>query len=120
MAIDREPLNGSVELLARAMRQVFTDAVAQGVEPIVGEVACIRADLAGVKQDLAGVKEDVAGVKEDLASVKEDVAGVKEDMKDMEGRLNKRMDNLESNVQAQLAENRRQVAADVRRQLSRR
>lgn len=99
MAIDREPLNGSVELLARAMRQVFTDAVAQGVEPIAGEVACIRADLAGVK---------------------EDVAGVKEDMKDMEGRLNKRMDNLESNVQAQLAENRRQVAADVRRQLSRR
>lgn len=106
MAIDREPLNGSVELLAKAMRQVFTDAVAQGVEPIAGEVACIRADL--------------AGVKEDLASVKEDVAGVKEDMKDMEGRLNKRMDNLESNVQAQLAENRRQVAADVRRQLSRR
>ena len=106
MAIDREPLNGSVELLARAMRQVFTDAVAQGVEPIAGEVACIRADVAGVKQDLAGVKEDLAGVKED--------------MKDMEGRLNKRMDNLESNVQAQLAENRRQVAADVRRQLSRR
>ena len=113
MAIDREPLNGSVELLAKAMRQVFTDAVAQGVEPIAGEVACIRADLAGVKEDLAGVKEDLAGVKED-------VAGVKEDMKDMEGRLNKRMDNLESNVQAQLAENRRQVAADVRRQLSRR
>ena len=99
MAIDREPLNGSVELLAKAMRQVFTDAVAQGVEPIAGEVACIRADLAGVKEDLAGVKED---------------------MKDMEGRLSKRMDNLESNVQAQLAENRRQVAADVRRQLSRR
>lgn len=106
MAIDREPLNGSVELLAKAMRQVFTDAVAQGVGPIAGEVACIRADLAGVKQDLAGVKEDLAGVKED--------------MKDMEGRLSKRMDNLESNVQAQLAENRRQVAADVRSQLSRR
>ena len=106
MAIDREPLNGSVELLAKAMRQVFTDAVAQGVEPIAGEVACIRADM--------------VGVKEDLASVKEDLAGVKEDIKDMEGRLNKRMDNLESNVQAQLAGNRRQVAADVRRQLSRR
>lgn len=106
MANDREPLNGSVELLANAMRQVFTDAVAQGIEPIAGEVACIRTDL--------------ADVKEDLAEVKLEVAGVKEDMKNMEGRLNKRMDNLESNVQAQLAENRRQVAADVRRQLSQR
>ena len=94
MASNREPLNGSVELLARAMREVITDAVTQGIEPLSGQVACIREDLAGVKEDLAGVKDEVK------------VRGV-------------RMDNMESSVQAQLAEHRKQVAADIRRQLSR-
>ena len=115
MASNREPLNGSVELLARAMREVITDAVTQGIGPLSGQVACIREDLAGVKEDLAGVKEDLAEVKEDLAEVKEDLAGVKDEVKI----LGVRMDNMESNVQAQLAEHRKQVAADVRRQLSR-
>ena len=94
MASSREPLNGSVELLARAMREVITDAVTQGIEPLSGQVACIREDLSGVKEDLAGVKDEVK------------VVGV-------------RMDNMEANVQAQLAEHRKQVAADIRRQLSR-
>ena len=93
MASNREPLNGSVELLARAMREVITDAVTQGMGPLSGQVACIREDLAEVKEDLAGVKDEVK------------ILGV-------------RMDNMESNVQAQLAEHRKQVAADVRRQLS--
>lgn len=108
MESNREPLNGSVELLARAMREVITDAVTQGIGPLSGQVACIRDDLAGVKDDLAEVKEDLAGVKEDLAGVKDEVKV-----------LGVRMDNMESNVQAQLAEHRKQVAADMRRQLSR-
>lgn len=101
MASNKEPLNGSVELLARAMREVITDAVTQGMGPLSSQVACIREDLAGVKEDLAEVKEDLAGVKDEVK-----VLGV-------------RMDNMESNVQAQLAEHRKQVAADIRRQLSR-
>ena len=87
MANNKEPLNGSVELLARAMREVITDAVTQGIGPLSGQVACIREDLAGVKEEVK-------------------ILGV-------------RMDNMESNVQAQLAEHRKQVAADIRRQLSR-
>ena len=114
MESNREPLNGSVELLARAMREVITDAVTQGMGPLSGQVACIRQDLTGVKDDLAEVKEDLAAVKEDLAEVKEDLAGVKDEVKV----LGVRMDNMESNVQAQLAEHRKQVAADVRRQLN--
>ena len=94
MASNREPLNGSVELLARAMREVITDAVTQGMVPLSGQVACVREDLAEVKEDLAGVKDEVK------------ILGV-------------RMDNMESNVQAQLAEHRKQVAADIRRQLGR-
>ena len=94
MASNKEPLNGSVELLARAMREVITDAVTQGMGPLSSQVACIRQDLTGVRDDLAEVKDEVK------------VLGV-------------RMDNMESNVQAQLAEHRKQVAADIRRQLSR-
>ena len=94
MASNKEPLNGSVELLARAMREVITGAVTQGMGPLSSQVACIRQDLTGVRDDLAEVKDEVK------------VLGV-------------RMDNMESNVQAQLAEHRKQVAADIRRQLSR-
>ena len=107
MASNREPLNRSVELLARGMREVVTDAVTQGMGLLTGQVACIRDHLAGVKEDLAEVREDLAGVKEDLAGVKDEVKV-----------LGVRMDNMESNVQAQLAEHRKQIAANIRRQLS--
>ena len=68
----KSKLNGSVDLLAKAMRQVFTEAVKEGIVP------------------------------------------VRKDMEAMEGRLNDRMDTLDSNVQSQLAQHRKDVSADVR------
>ena len=55
-------LNGSLDTLAKAMRQVFTEAVQEGIEPI-------RKDVAGVKKDVAGIKKDVAGVKRDIKAL---------------------------------------------------
>ncbi|MDE0412106.1 MAG: hypothetical protein OXI37_07840 [Gammaproteobacteria bacterium] len=42
-------LNGSVGLLAKAMKQVFTEAVEGTVEPIHEELKGIKSDIKGVK-----------------------------------------------------------------------
>ncbi len=77
-------LNGSVELLAKAMRQVFMEAVQEGLAPIHKDMASIRSD-----------------------------------MEAMECRLNAKIDDglntTNQNVQAQLAQHRKDVASDVRR-----
>ena len=74
-----ERLNGSVNILADAMRQVFSEAVEGAVEPLHGEMRALRTD-----------------------------------MRDMEGRLNERIDTTNENVQSQLAQNRQDVANDVK------
>ena len=56
-------LNGSVDTLALAMRQVFTEAVEGAVEPLATEVKALRTD-----------------------------------MRDMEGRLNQRIDDVEGQI----------------------
>ena len=38
-------LNGSVNLLAKAMRQVFTEAVAEGVQPVKDAVEGLKQDV---------------------------------------------------------------------------
>ena len=38
-------LNGSVELLAKAMRQVFTEAVQEGLEPVRGDIEGLRKEV---------------------------------------------------------------------------
>ena len=67
-------LNGSVNILADAMRKVFTEAVQEGIKPV--------------------------GDKIDGLEI--------------------RMGNMESNVQAQLAQNRKDVAKDFKRELAKR
>ena len=68
-------LNGSVDLLAKAMRQVFTEAVQEGVQPI--------------KESVDGLKQDVDGLKQGL-------------------------ETTNNNVQAQLAQNRKDISEDVK------
>ena len=45
-------LNGSVDLLAQAMRKVFSEAVEAAVEPM-------HSDLKGIKGDIDGIKGDI-------------------------------------------------------------
>ena len=73
-----EQLNGSVDLLAKAMRQVFTEAVESAVQPLATEVKALRTEV-----------------------------------NDMEGRLNARIDTTNENMQAQFAQHRKDVAADM-------
>ncbi len=76
----KSKLNGSVDLLAKAMRQVFTEAVEEGLVP------------------------------------------VREDIKDIRGDIKKLSDGLDTtnqNMQAQFAQHRKDVSADVRQALRR-
>ena len=76
-------LNGSVDLLASAMRQVFSEAVSDAVKPI--------------HKDMQGIRKDVQDVRKDMVS--------------MEGRLNDRIDTTNKNVQAQLATQEEKISA---------
>ena len=48
----QDKLNGSVDLLAKAMRQVFVEAVQEGTAPL-------RKDVEGLKEDVSNLKTDV-------------------------------------------------------------
>ena len=94
-------LNGSVDLLAKAMRQVFTEAVQEGVQPI-------KESVDGLKQDVDGLKQDVGGLKQDVGGLKQDVGGLKQGL-----------ETTNNNVQAQLAQNRKDISKDVKGALDR-
>ncbi len=85
-------LNGSVELLAKAMRKVFVEAVQEGIEPLSKKFD----GLEGRFDKLGGRMDKLEGNVE---------------------KLDTRMSNMESNVQAQLAQNRKDIANDVRKAL---
>jgi uncharacterized protein YPO0396 len=74
-----DKLNGSVERLAVAMRDVFTEAVENAVEPLRSEM-----------RDM----EDRLNKRIDATN---------KNMRDMEDRLNKRIDTTNQNTQAQFA-----------------
>ena len=61
----KDKMNGSVDLLAKAMRQVFTEAVEGAVEPLHGAVKDIRADMKDIRENMA-TKEDVARLETDM------------------------------------------------------
>ena len=44
-------LNGSIDLLARAMRRVFTEAAKEGAEPVKNAVSSLNQDAGGGVQD---------------------------------------------------------------------
>lgn len=93
MASDKGGLNGSVNVLADAMRQVFTEAVEKTAEPLQNEMKAMRTDM----RDMEG-----------RLNKKIDAT---------EKRLNKRVDTTNENVQAQLAQHREDVRADIQEAL---
>lgn len=45
-------LNGSVDLLAQAMRSVFSEAVQGAVEPLAEQVKAVRTDVSELRSDM--------------------------------------------------------------------
>ena len=63
---DSEKLNGSVDLLAKAMRQVFKESVEAAVDPIATQVKALRTETHDLKADVAEVKQDVKRLDTDM------------------------------------------------------
>ena len=80
----KKGLNGSVDMLAGAMRQVFKEAVEGAVAPINDQVKALRTEVGDMRENMA--------TKADLAITNE-------------------------NVQAQLAQHREDVRADIQEAL---
>ena len=52
-------LNGSVDVLAKAMRRVFVEAVEEGTAPLRKDVADLKSDVEGLKGDVARLDTDM-------------------------------------------------------------
>ena len=79
-------LTGSVNLLAEAMRRVFSEAVEEATAPLTSDMKAVRADMKAVRVE----------------------------MKDMETRLNKRIDTINQNMAAQFAEQEKKIGKLLR------
>ena len=65
----KEKMNGSVDLLAKAMRRVFVEAVEEGIEPVTSSVKGLEKELAELKGEVHGVKNELGGVKNELSAL---------------------------------------------------
>ncbi|MCY4276291.1 MAG: hypothetical protein OXE81_00400 [Gammaproteobacteria bacterium] len=74
-------LNGSVELLAEAMRDVFSEGVEQAVKPLNEKFESLRVEFGEIRTELG----------------------------EMEDRLNKRIDTTNENMQVQFREQERKI-----------
>lgn len=63
----KDNLNGSVDLLAQAMRRVFAEAVEGAVEPLQKEVKGIHNDLTGIRENMA-TKDDLKTTNDNVQS----------------------------------------------------
>lgn len=67
----KEKMNGSVDLLAKAMHKVFTEAVEGAVEPLTTEVKALRTEVRDVKEQVGTLK---GSVQAQLAQHRKDVS----------------------------------------------
>ena len=93
----REGLNGSVELLATAMRDVFSEGVERAVHPLEEKIETLLSELGGMEGRFNG----------ELKALLSELGG-------MEGRfneeLNKNAQSTNENMQAQLANQEKRIA----------
>jgi len=78
-------LNGSVDLLANAMRKVFSEAVEGAVKPLTLEVKAITSEVKAMRSDINDLKEENQttrdNVQSQLASHRKEVNRIISDQK---------------------------------------
>ena len=96
----KKGLNGSVNLLADAMRKVFTEAVEGAVEPLTAEVKALRTETHDMEGRLnKRIDETNKKIDDGLKTTNENVQA--------------QLAQQNKNVQAQLSQHRKDVSADV-------
>lgn len=75
--MSRHELNGSVGLLARAMREVVREAAGEAVEPLRQDVAKVEKRLGGMEKEIRNLDAGLGKVRGEVSSVnkKVDVVG---------------------------------------------
>jgi len=84
-------LNGSVDLLANAMRKVFSEAVEGAVKPLTLEVKAITSEVKAIQSEVKAIKSEVKAMRSDINDLKEENQTTRD------------------NVQSQLASHRKEV-----------
>jgi len=106
-------LNGSVDLLAKAMRKVFVEAVQEGIRPLEKKFDGFEGRIGGIESRIDGLEGRMDGLEGRMDGLEGRMDKFDSRMEEM----NTRIGNMESNVQAQLAQNRKDIANDVREAL---
>ena len=75
---DELPKYESVLILAHAIRQVFTEAIAEGVQPLREDIGDIREGIA-TKTDIKTIRENIGAIRENMAT-KADIKTINENM----------------------------------------
>jgi len=99
-SIDKGKLNGSVNVLAEAMRNVFSEAVISAVEPLREDMQAMENRLNGRIDDL---ETRIDNVKNDLETR---IDNVKND-------LETRIDTTNQNMQAQFAHQEKKIGTMI-------
>lgn len=68
-----DKLNGSVDLLAKAIQRVFAEAIEVGVQPIKDSVDNLGKDMAIIKDDMIIVKDDLVQIKGQVIQIESQV-----------------------------------------------
>ncbi len=92
--MNKNTLNGSLYRLAMAMRDVFTEAVQEGVEPVNNAIGGIRKDMTAMEGRLNKKIDDGLEATNKM--------------------INEGLKTTNKNVQGQLAQNRKDISADVK------
>ena len=94
MSGDKSKLNGSVGMLAQAMRQVFREAVEEGTAPLRKDVSGLKTDM---KRGFKEAAEERGRLRSDMESGFKDAAEERE-------RLRGEIDRLDTDMQNGFAE----------------
>ena len=115
----KKNLNDSVLILAHAMRQVFTEAIAEGLQPLREDIGDIREDIGDIRENMA-TKADIKTIRENMAT-KADIKTIRENMRNMENRLKTEIQlsqrTTDINIQSQLAESHEKTITLIKAKL---
>ena len=103
MTKDAKNLNGSVKLLADAMKKVFQEGIQGAIEPGRNDMKEVRSDMKGME---ARLSDDTKEVRSDMKGME---TRLNNDMKGMETRLNTSIGTTNQNMQAQFAKQEEKI-----------
>ena len=109
----KKNLNDSVLILDDAMRQVITEVIAEGLQPL-------RKEIGDIRENIGDIRENIGDIRENMAT-KADIKTIRENMGNMENRLKTEIQlsqkTTDINIQSQLAESHEKTITLIKAKL---